>query len=49
MELREDLRNVVEDITVLRRENMYLRDELSDLQSRFDVVQLRMEEMKPRT
>ena len=34
---------------MLRRENMDLCEELSDLQSRFDVLQLRMEEMRLRT
>ena len=48
-ELREDLWNVVDDINVLRREDVDFREVLSDLQSRFDVQQLRLEEMKQRT
>ena len=37
------------DINVLRQDNQDLRDEISEAQSRMDVLQLRMEEMKLRT
>ena len=47
--MQEDLRNVEDDISMLRRENTDLREELSVAQSRLDVLQLRMEEMKLRT
>ena len=47
--MQEDLRNAVDDISVLRQENTNLWEELSVAQSRMDVLQLRMEEMKLRT
>ena len=47
--MREDLRNVTEDVNVLRQENSDLRDELSEVQSRMDIWQLQMQEAKLRT
>ena len=48
-EMREDLRNAMNGINVLRQDNQDLWDENSEAQSRMDVLQLRMEEMKLRT
>ena len=48
-ELQEDLGNVVDVINVRPRDNQDLQEDLSELQSRFDILQLRMEEMRLRT
>ena len=48
-EMREDLRNALNDINVLRQNNQDLRDESVRRESRVDVLQLQMEEMKLRT
>ena len=47
--LRDDLRNVKEDVNMLRQENSDLRNELCEAQSTLDILQLRMEETKLRT